>query len=241
MASPTEWHSLKSKKLTRRTVLKGTSKVGVGAAGLALVGCGDVSEEEFEVLQAQVAALTDALEAEGVPIPEARPPRDPAQESPTEQTDAPPADAAPPAAVSGYPRIRVAGLADLSAGEPIRFDYPLQGQSNILIKLGASAAGGVGPEADIVAFNELCTHMGCPIGSLFNADHNVLGPCACHFTTFDLTHRGMVVLGQATENLPQVILEVEGDDIIAVGVNGIIYGYRNNLLDGVAVGAGEEA
>ncbi|HJN93471.1 MAG TPA: arsenite oxidase small subunit AoxA, partial [Dehalococcoidia bacterium] len=63
----------------------------------------------------------------------------------------------------------------------------------------------------------------------------------CHFTTFDLTHRGMVVLGQATENLPQVVLEIDGDDIVAVGVNGIIYGYRNNLLDGVAVGAGEEA
>jgi len=81
--------------------------------------------------------------------------------------------------------------------------------------------------------------MGCPIGSLFNAEYNVLGLCACHFTTFDLTHRGMVVLGQATENLPQVVLEVEGDDIVAVSVMGIIYGYRNNLLDGVAVAVDE--
>jgi len=118
--SPIEWHSLKSKKLTRRTVLKGGRKVGVGAAGLALVGCSDVSDEEFEVLQAQVAALTEALEAEGVAVPEARPPRHPAEETPTEQTDALPAVAAPPAALSGYPRIRIAGLSDLSIGEPIR-------------------------------------------------------------------------------------------------------------------------
>ncbi len=56
-----------------------------------------------------------------------------------------------------------------------------------------------------------------------------MGPCGCHFTTFDLTHRGMVVIGQATENLPQVTLAIEGDDM---GVLGIIYGYRDNLADG---------
>lgn len=41
-----------------------------------------------------------------------------------------------------------------------------------------------------------------------------------------------MVIGQATENLPQVTLAIEGDDIVATGVLGIIYGYRDNLADG---------
>jgi arsenite oxidase small subunit len=60
---------------------------------------------------------------------------------------------------------------------------------------------------------------------------SALGPCACHFTTFDLTHRGMVVIGQATENLPQILLEIEGNQIFAIGTLGILYGFRDNLAD----------
>ena len=100
-----------------------------------------------------------------------------------------------------------------------------------LVKLGRPAAGGIGPDGDIVAFGTDCTHMGCPLRGAYNAEHAILGPCACHFTTFDLALRGMVVLGQATENLPQLILEIEGDDIIAVGTLGIMYGFRGNLVD----------
>ena len=73
---------------------------------------------------------------------------------------------------------------------------------------------------------------------MYRPDSATVGPCACHFTTFDLTHRGMVVIGQATENLPQVILELEGDDVVAIGVNGIVYGYRDNLADGELAGEG---
>ncbi len=73
--------------------------------------------------------------------------------------------------------------------------------------------------------------MGCPLQGLYRPEHQVLGPCACHFTTFDLTHRGMVVIGQATENLPQILLDIEGDDIVAVGTLGILYGFRDNLAD----------
>ena len=49
-------------------------------------------------------------------------------------------------------------------------------------------------------------------------------------TTFDLTRHGMVVAGHATDNLPQVVLELEGDDIYAQGVLGLIYGYSSNTL-----------
>ena len=48
-------------------------------------------------------------------------------------------------------------------------------------------------------------------------------------TTFDLTRHGMVVSGHATESLPQIVLEIVGDDIFAVGAQGLIYGYSANV------------
>lgn len=38
----------------------------------------------------------------------------------------------------------------------------------------------------------------------------------------------MIVAAHATENLPQVVLELAGDDIHAVGVLGPIHGYPSN-------------
>jgi len=38
-------------------------------------------------------------------------------------------------------------------------------------------------------------------------------------------------MGQATENLPQVLLDIDGDDIIAVGTLGLAFGFRDNLAD----------
>ena len=41
----------------------------------------------------------------------------------------------------------------------------------------------------------------------------------------------MVVLGQATENLPQILLDTDDDAIVAVGTLDILYGFRDNLAD----------
>lgn len=133
-----------------------------------------------------------------------------------------------------YPRQRVASLAELRAGEPVFFDYPLVGQSNMLVKVGAPAEAGIGPDADIVAFSNLCTHMGCPIDT-YQAEHGVMGPCPCHFTTFDLAHDAQVTLGQATQQLPRVLLTTDGDDIYANGVLRLVYGYNNSLVGGTPV------
>jgi arsenite oxidase small subunit len=126
-------------------------------------------------------------------------------------------------------------LSDLKPGEPFDFEYPLEGQRNFVLKLGAPAHGGIGDDGDIVAFSYACTHMGCPLIGLYKDEHKILGPCGCHYSTFDLTRSGMVVLGQATENLPQITLALDGDDVYASGVMGLIYGYRDNLADGKPV------
>ncbi len=124
-----------------------------------------------------------------------------------------------------YPRQKIGTVSALKAGVPVDFNYPYPDIRNILVKLGAPAGAGLGADKDIVAFNQQCTHMGGPLDGTYKPAHQVLGPCPLHLTTFDLTRHGMVVSGHATESLPQIVLEVKGDDIYAVGVMGLVYGY----------------
>jgi len=125
-----------------------------------------------------------------------------------------------------YPRQKIGNLSALKEGVPVDFNYPYPDVRNILVKLGVPAGAGVGVSKDIVAFNQQCTHMGGPLDGTYKPQHQVLGPCPLHLTTFDLTHHGMVASGHATESLPQIVLEVKGDDIYAVGVMGLVYGYN---------------
>lgn len=135
--------------------------------------------------------------------------------------------------VESFQRKRIPRLSELVEGKPMDFMYPLDHFShrNFVVKLGKPAIGGVGPDGDVVAFNYICTHMGCALNGLYNHQYRMLGPCPCHFTRFDLTKNGMVIIGQATQNLPQITLELQGGDIYATGVTRLIYGFRSNLKD----------
>lgn len=146
----------------------------------------------------------------------------------------PPTTPASAAVVTLFPKVRVASLSDLSSTTPLAFDYPLVGQSNVIVKLDQPVAGGVGPDEDIVAYSSRCTHMGC-ILSEYQPEYRALGPCPCHFSTFDLANNGMVTLGQATQNLPQVVLTVEEEDVYATGVLRLVYGYADTLQGGQLV------
>lgn len=137
-----------------------------------------------------------------------------------------------------YPRKRVAQLSRLEEGVPLAFTYPLEQQPNFIVKLGAPAQGGVGPNRDVVAFSALCTHMGGNLRGRYRHDLKAIGPCPFHFSTFDLTKSGIPVHASATQLLPQIVLATVGDDVFAVGVHGLIYGFRHNLKDGtLAAGA----
>lgn len=126
---------------------------------------------------------------------------------------------------ASYPRQKIGSLAALKTGVPVSFNYPYPDIRNVLVKLGVPAGAGLGADKDIVAFNQQCTHMGGPLDGTYKPQHQVLGPCPLHLTTFDLTRHGMVASGHATESLPQIMLEIKGDDIYAVGVMGLVYGY----------------
>lgn len=133
------------------------------------------------------------------------------------------------AVVSKYPRQKIGEVSKLKQDKPIIFQYPNDRVSNMLVKLGTPAGGGVGRDNDIVAFNLACTHMGGPMTGSYKAEYKILGPCPFHLSSYDLTRHGILTSGHATQNLPQIELEVEGNDIYATGVVGLIYGYHSNV------------
>ena len=133
------------------------------------------------------------------------------------------------AVVAKYPRQKIGSLKALKQDVAVPFTYPSKDVKNILMKLGVQAGGGVGPGKDVVAFNPLCTHMGANLEKNYHPEHKVLGQCPFHLTTFDLTRHGIIVSGHATESLPQIELELEGDDIYATGIIGLVYGRSSNV------------
>ena len=123
--------------------------------------------------------------------------------------------------------VSVVRLSALKTGEPHYFDYPQAGDTNLLVKLGVAAGGGIGPWADVVAFSTRCSHLGGKLRGALQAGVQVLGPCPRHLTTFDLTRHGVVIAGHATASLPQVVLQLDGDEIRAVGMQGLVYRDRS--------------
>ncbi len=84
----------------------------------------------------------------------------------------------------------------------------------------------------LVAFGNACTHMGCLLISEYGEGTGLLnyapagdgggprivcGPCPCHGTSFDLAKAGLVILGPATQDLPQLALKRDGDDAVSTG------------------------
>ncbi len=136
-----------------------------------------------------------------------------------------------PATITTFPRKFVAKLSDLKLDQPIDFTYPDEGAhaDSMIVRMGTRAGGGIGPSEDVVAFNYACTHQGNSLSGSYKKDTKSLGACALHLSTYDLTRHGILISGQAYQSLPQVLLELEGDDIYATGIFGLIFGRYDNL------------
>ena len=130
-----------------------------------------------------------------------------------------------------YERRLIGSLRGMRPGDMENFSYPWDdaASTNFLVMLNEEAGGGVGQDRNVVAFNSWCTHQGGPLAGTVSGEVGTVGPCPLHLTTFDLSRHGMVVSGHATLGLPQVVLEADGDDIYATGMQGLIYGYHDNL------------
>lgn len=136
-----------------------------------------------------------------------------------------------PATITTYPRKLIAKMSELVPDEPLDFTYPDEGlhSDSMIVKMGVRAGGGLGPDEDVVAFNYACTHQGNSLSGSYKADTKSLGACALHLSTYDLTRHGILISGQAYQSLPQVLLELDGDDIYATGIFGLIFGRQDNL------------
>jgi ubiquinol-cytochrome c reductase iron-sulfur subunit len=64
----------------------------------------------------------------------------------------------------------------------------------------------------IVAFSQICTHVGCPVALYEQQTHHML--CPCHQSTFDLSDDGRVVFGPAARSLPQLPITVNADGFL---------------------------
>jgi arsenite oxidase small subunit len=134
---------------------------------------------------------------------------------------------------TSYPKLRVVQLAKLKANRLVNFDYPLKSQASVLLDMGRPVPGGVGPKRSVVAYSLLCQHMGCPVEYQPKVREFV---CPCHQSRYDPERLGSIIQGVAMQPLPRVLLQLQGGAVWAVGVDGLIYGYRNNLHPGTRVG-----
>jgi nitrite reductase/ring-hydroxylating ferredoxin subunit len=102
-------------------------------------------------------------------------------------------------------RLKVATLSELPAGGVAVFTYPTEHDKCLLLRL---------PEGELVAFSQVCTHLSCAV--IPKIDEGVF-ECPCHDGYFDL-RTGKNIAGPPPRPLPRIVLETEGDDIYAVGV-----------------------
>lgn len=114
-----------------------------------------------------------------------------------------------------YESNKIGTVSQLKKDGEIDFNYP---DDNSMCKA-------VYVNGEIKAYSTICTHKGCP--TIYNKDLQQF-ECPCHFTKYDAAKDGQMVIGHATGGLPKVLLEIKGDDIYAVGFDGLIFGRINN-------------
>jgi len=136
----------------------------------------------------------------------------------------------PQAGPSTWPIVKIANTSTLDPTKPLRFNYPLVDTPSVLVKTGVASSNGVGPDSDVVAFSEICQHLGCiysvlPAGGSPPCDAGFKAPspqgyCCCHGGQYDYVHGGQVVGGPPPRAVPQVILSYDSStgDIYATGM-----------------------
>jgi nitrite reductase/ring-hydroxylating ferredoxin subunit len=103
------------------------------------------------------------------------------------------------------PRRRIASLRELAPGSVVSFAYPEPHDPCLLVRL---------PDGELVAYDQRCTHLACAV--VPRIEEGELH-CPCHEGTFDL-RTGRNLAGPPPRPLPVIELEVDGDDVYAVGV-----------------------
>jgi Rieske Fe-S protein len=99
----------------------------------------------------------------------------------------------------------IAQAGEIPVGGTKIFQYPTDVAPCILVRTG---------DATYVAYSRICTHNSCPV--FYRPDENGL-ECRCHGGLFSIVD-GAVLAGPPPRPLPRILLEVRGNNVLAVGV-----------------------
>ena len=105
---------------------------------------------------------------------------------------------------SQYPAMRVAGLEELPVGHSKVFHYPGPGDPCLLVRLD---------EETFVAYDQKCTHLGCPV-HYDHDDGRIV--CPCHVGFFS-AEDGSALAGPPKRALPKIEIELRGEALWTTG------------------------
>ncbi len=106
-----------------------------------------------------------------------------------------------------FPIVEIASQREIQPGTVKLFHYPDSDEPAILIRLASG---------EFVAYKQRCTHLSCPVH--FSAEVNRI-ECPCHNGAFDAA-TGAVLAGPPPRPLPKILVRLEGDKIVAFGLEG---------------------
>lgn len=116
-----------------------------------------------------------------------------------------------------YPRTRVANTKDVALNDSLLFEYPHKDRPAILIHLASG----------FVAFDALCTHLGCQVHfdkvAVAGWESTPLETfCPCHGAVFD-PNTGKVLGGPPPRPLPKIKLEIDDQGEILRTVTRVVF------------------
>lgn len=106
---------------------------------------------------------------------------------------------------SQMPKMKIGLTSSIAAGGSALFRYPTQDDPCILVRR---------PDGALVAYSSVCTHLSCAV--IHDQKQDTLY-CPCHNGYFTVAE-GRPYAGPPTRPLPRILLEQQGDEIYAVGV-----------------------
>lgn len=103
-----------------------------------------------------------------------------------------------------YPPMKIEGAEQVLPGSFLYFDYPKAGNGAVLIRT---------TEGQYLAYSRKCAHLGCSID--YDKTQRCL-TCPCHRGIYD-ARTGYVMLGPPPRPLDQIVLQMRGGEVWAVG------------------------
>lgn len=101
--------------------------------------------------------------------------------------------------------VAIAKVDDVGPGQSLAFSYPRPHDLAILVHT---------KQGEFRAYSRRCTHLSCPVEWEPAKDRLY---CPCHNGAFSVQD-GSVLQGPPPRPLPEIMVEIRGDDIVAIGV-----------------------